>query len=70
MSSTTTLTTEADQPNAKVVEGSGGLLLEVPDIELSGVRELVRTEMCGAYPLDPPLAVDIGVGDDWREAKS
>src|SRR5213080_5002680 len=29
MSSTTTLTTEADQPNAKVVEGSGGLLLEV-----------------------------------------
>ncbi len=26
-------------------------------------------EMCGAYPLDPPLAVDIGVGDDWNEAK-
>jgi DNA polymerase-1 len=46
------------------------LLLEVPDVELSGVRELVRDEMCGAYPLDPPLAVDIGVGDDWAEAKS
>jgi DNA polymerase I-like protein with 3'-5' exonuclease and polymerase domains len=27
-------------------------------------------EMCGAYPLDPPLAVDVGVGDDWSEAKS
>jgi DNA polymerase-1 len=27
-------------------------------------------EMCGAYPLDPPLAVDVGVGDDWNEAKS
>jgi len=26
--------------------------------------------MCGAYPLDPPLAVDVGVGDDWAEAKS
>ena len=25
--------------------------------------ELVR------YPLDPPLAVDVGVGDDWNEAK-
>jgi DNA polymerase I len=46
------------------------LLLEVPDAEVSTVRELVRVEMCGAYPLDPPLAVDVGVGDDWKEAKS
>jgi DNA polymerase I len=46
------------------------LLLEVPDVELSAVRELVREEMCGAYPLDPPLAVDIGVGEDWNEAKT
>jgi DNA polymerase-1 len=46
------------------------LLLEVPEKELSDVRELVREEMCGAYPLDPPLAVDIGAGDDWNEAKS
>ncbi|MGH3132022.1 MAG: DNA polymerase, partial [Gaiellaceae bacterium] len=46
------------------------LLLEVPDAEVSAVRELVRAEMCGAYPLDPPLAVDVGVGDDWNEAKS
>jgi DNA polymerase-1 len=46
------------------------LLIEVPDVEVSSVKELVREEMCGAYPLDPPLAVDIGVGDDWNEAKS
>ncbi|MEX2614042.1 MAG: DNA polymerase I, partial [Gaiellaceae bacterium] len=46
------------------------LLLEVPETEISAVRELVREEMVGAYPLDPPLAVDIGVGDDWAEAKS
>jgi DNA polymerase-1 len=46
------------------------LLLEVPDTELSAVRELVRREMVGAYPLDPPLAVDIGVGDNWAEAKA
>src|SRR5919201_304379 len=46
------------------------LLLEVPDPEVSSVRTLVREEMCGAYPLDPPLAVEIGVGDDWNEAKS
>jgi DNA polymerase-1 len=46
------------------------LLFEVPEPEIAPVRELVREEMCGAYPLDPPLAVDIGIGDDWNEAKS
>jgi DNA polymerase-1 len=46
------------------------LLLEVPKAEVKAVRELVRAEMCGAYDLDPPLAVDIGAGDDWHEAKS
>jgi len=46
------------------------LLLEVPDPEVSAVRELVREEMAGAYALDPELAVDIGFGDDWAEAKS
>ncbi len=46
------------------------LLLEVPEAEVSQVKELVREEMCAAYDLDPPLAVDVGVGEDWNEAKS
>jgi DNA polymerase-1 len=46
------------------------LLLEVPEPETSAVRDLVRAEMVGAYALDPPLAVDVGVGDNWAEAKS
>jgi DNA polymerase-1 len=46
------------------------LLLEVPEAEVGPVRELVREEMCRAYPLDPALAVEIGVGDDWSEAKA
>jgi DNA polymerase-1 len=46
------------------------LLLEVPEPEVSKVRELVRQEMVGAYDLDPHLGVDIGVGDNWAEAKS
>jgi DNA polymerase-1 len=46
------------------------LLLEVPEAEVAAVRRLVREEMVGAYPLDPPLGVDIGVGDDWTEAKN
>ena len=45
------------------------LLLEVPETETSVVSELVRDEMIGAYDLDPPLAVDVGLGDDWLAAK-
>ncbi len=45
------------------------LLLEVPEVETSAVRELVREEMVGAYPLDPPLAVEAGIGDTWADAK-
>jgi DNA polymerase I len=45
------------------------LLLEAPAREIGAVRELVREEMCRAYTLDPPLVVDVGVGDDWNEAK-
>ena len=45
------------------------LLLEVPEPEVSKVRELVREEMVGAYDLDPPLAVEVGAGDNWADAK-
>jgi DNA polymerase-1 len=46
------------------------LLLEAPENEVAAVKELVREEMIAAYELDPPLAVDVGAGDDWNEAKS
>jgi DNA polymerase-1 len=46
------------------------LLVEVPDVETSTVRDIVRREMCEAYELDPPLAVDVGLGDTWLEAKA
>jgi DNA polymerase-1 len=45
------------------------LLLEVPDNEVREIKELVRAEMVGAYDLDPPLAVEVGVGENWAEAK-
>jgi DNA polymerase-1 len=54
----------------QVLQVHDELLLEVPETEVTKVRELVREEMTGAYPLDPPLAVDIGIGDDWAEAKA
>ncbi len=46
------------------------LLVEVPEVESSALRELVREEMTGAYPLDPPLAVEVGSGDTWADAKA
>ena len=46
------------------------LLVEAPDVEISAIKDILREEMCAAYPLDPPLAVDLGVGDDWNEAKT
>jgi DNA polymerase-1 len=45
------------------------LLYEGPGDEVEEAVELVRTEMEGACELDPPLKVDVGVGDNWLEAK-
>jgi DNA polymerase-1 len=45
------------------------LLFEGPPGEMEDATELVRREMCAAYQLDPPLEVDIGVGEDWLDAK-
>ncbi len=45
------------------------LLFEGPPGEMEAATELVGREMCAAYQLDPPLEVDIGVGQDWLDAK-
>jgi len=44
------------------------LVLEVPEAELDVVRDLVRWEMENAVPLDVPLKVDIGYGENWAVA--
>jgi DNA polymerase-1 len=45
------------------------LLFEGPEAEMDAASELVRSEMCDAFELDPPLTVDVGVGEDWLAAK-
>jgi DNA polymerase-1 len=45
------------------------LLFEGPQEEMERAGELMRKEMCGAFELDPPLAVDVGIGADWLAAK-
>ena len=45
------------------------LLFEGPEAEMEAAAELVTEEMKGAFELDPPLEVDVGVGKDWLAAK-
>ena len=44
------------------------LILEVAPGELDQVRPLVEAQMGAAYPLNAPLAVNIGIGRSWDEA--
>jgi DNA polymerase-1 len=46
------------------------LLFEGPEDEAEAVRELVQREMVAPWePREPPLAVDVGSGATWLEAK-
>ncbi|MGN6373733.1 MAG: DNA polymerase I [Solirubrobacteraceae bacterium] len=45
------------------------LLFEGPPEEQRAACLLIEEEMCGVWPYSPPMAVDIGVGSNWLEAK-
>lgn len=45
------------------------LLLEVPEAEVDRTTEVVRGEMESVHALAVPLVVDVGVGNNWVEAK-
>ncbi|HWK29922.1 MAG TPA: DNA polymerase I [Solirubrobacter sp.] len=45
------------------------LLFEGPAAEMDQATEIVTREMVGAAVMDPPLAVDAGVGENWLAAK-
>ena len=60
---------EAGTQTRLILQIHDELLFEGPPSEMDAATELVRREMCAAYPLDPPLEVDVGIGKDWLEAK-
>ena len=60
---------EAKMETRLVLQIHDELLFEGPPEEMDDAAELVRREMCAAYQLDPPLEVDIGIGEDWLDAK-
>ena len=45
------------------------LLVEVPEKEVGRVNEILKHEMETAVSLDVPLVADVGVGDNWMDAK-
>ncbi|HEV3320860.1 MAG TPA: DNA polymerase I [Solirubrobacteraceae bacterium] len=45
------------------------LLFEAAPDDVPVARELIEREMVGVWDLEPPMAVEIGVGRNWLEAK-
>jgi DNA polymerase-1 len=46
------------------------LLFEVPNARAEEVAEVVRERMEGAAALKVPLTVDVGIGENWKDAKA
>jgi DNA polymerase I len=45
------------------------LVFEAPPEEVDAIRAMAKREMEGVAKLDVPLLVDVGAGDNWRDAK-
>ncbi len=55
--------------SAMLLQVHDELVFECPPEEVEAISSLARREMEGVRELAVPLVVDIGVGDNWRDAK-
>jgi DNA polymerase-1 len=55
--------------SAMLLQVHDELVFECPPDEVNEVSAIVKREMEGACKLSVPLLVDVGVGDNWRDAK-
>jgi DNA polymerase-1 len=61
----------APQPEARMIlTVHDELLFEVPKARAEALAEIVRERMQSAAVLNVPLTVDVGIGDNWKDAKS
>ena len=59
-----------DRPQARMIlTVHDELLFEVPKAEVDEFAALVRDSMQSAAQLAVPLTVDVGIGENWKEAK-
>ncbi len=61
--------TEAGLETRLVLQIHDELLFEGPAAEAETVKQIACEQMSGAFQMDPPLAVDAGIGSDWLAAK-
>jgi DNA polymerase-1 len=60
----------AQRPEARMIlTVHDELLFEVPRAQAEEFSEIVRDKMQGAAVLNVPLTVDVGVGENWKDAK-
>jgi DNA polymerase-1 len=55
--------------SAMLLQVHDELVFECPPEEVAALRQMVKREMEGVCDLAVPLLVDVGVGDNWRDAK-
>ncbi len=61
----------ASHPGARMIlTVHDELLFEAPSADADAVATMVRQKMMGAAELRVPLDVDVGIGDNWRDAKN
>ena len=60
---------DAEVKTRMVLQIHDELLFEGPEEEAERVKELACREMSASFEMDPPLAVDAGIGRDWLAAK-
>jgi len=60
---------ESHHETAILLQVHDELVLEAPTSEVESASALVREKMGNAAALDVPVVVDIGVGDNWLDAK-
>jgi DNA polymerase-1 len=59
-----------EYPDARlVIQVHDELVFEVPVEVAKEVKGAMVAEMVDAFPMEPPLCVDVGVGTDWLAAK-
>jgi DNA polymerase I len=58
-----------DRDSRMILTVHDELLFEVPKARAEEVAAVVREQMESAAELAVPLTVDVGIGDNWKDAK-